>query len=103
MLADQRHYLPLGTLLLKRLAALRGDYVCADGITVRINRRIVGYALREDIHHRPLVAWRGCQLLTARQYFLMSKSNGASFDSRYFGPLDRALIKGRAVPMWTWP
>jgi conjugative transfer signal peptidase TraF len=102
-LADERRYLPLGTNLLKQVAALHGDFVCADGIAVRINRRPVAHLRSEDSHHRPLTAWRGCLVLPKQQYFLLSATNAASFDSRYFGPLDGASIVGRAVPLWTWP
>jgi conjugative transfer signal peptidase TraF len=101
--AGERHYLPLGTQLLKRVAALHGDYVCADGTEVRVNRRTLVTPLTEDSQHRPLESWRGCFVLRAGQYFLLSTTNPASFDSRYFGPLERASIVGRAVPVWTWP
>jgi conjugative transfer signal peptidase TraF len=102
-LADERHYLPLGTNLLKQVAALHGDYVCAEGAQVRINRRIVAHLLSEDSHHRPLTPWRGCMVLGTGHYFLLGATNPASFDSRYFGPVDRGFIVGRAVPLWTWP
>jgi len=102
-LADERRYLPLGTDLLKQVAALHGDWVCTEGMQVRINRRVVAHPLSEDSHHRPLTAWRGCFMLAKQQYFLLSATNPASFDSRYFGPLDGACIVGRAVPLWTWP
>jgi conjugative transfer signal peptidase TraF len=101
-LASERHYLPLGIPLLKSVGALRGDYVCADSMQVRINRRVVGRPLSQDARHRPLDAWRGCLVLSAGQYFLLSVANPASFDSRYFGPVSRELIIGRAVPLWTW-
>jgi conjugative transfer signal peptidase TraF len=102
-LADERRYLPFGTNLLKQIAALHGDYVCADGTQVRINRRIAALPLSEDSQHRPLTSWRGCSVLGRQQFYLLSATNAASFDSRYFGPLDRASILGRAVPLWTWP
>lgn len=102
-LAAQRHYLPLGTPLLKSVAALGGDYVCADGAQVRINRRVVAQPLTQDSQHGQLVAWRDCLVLRAGQYFLLSSTNPASFDSRYFGPVSRELVVGRAVPLWTWP
>jgi conjugative transfer signal peptidase TraF len=102
-LASERQYLPLGTNLLKSVAALHSDYVCADGVRVRINRRTLARALTEDAQQRPLTAWRGCLVLPAGQYFLLSTTNPASFDSRYFGPVNSQSIIGRAVPLWTWP
>jgi conjugative transfer signal peptidase TraF len=102
-IADDRRYLPLGTHLLKGVGGVPGDYVCADGNEVRINRRTVARTLTEDAAHRPLTPWRGCGLLSASQYFLLSTTNSASFDSRYFGPLERADVVGRAAQLWTWP
>lgn len=102
-LAAERAYLPLGTLLIKRVAAMRGDYVCESPRGVQINRRIVAKTLTEDARHRPLISWRGCRVLAQEEFFLMSATNPASFDSRYFGPVDVSHIVGRAVPLWTWP
>jgi type IV secretory pathway protease TraF len=36
------------------------------------------------------------------ELFLLNSSHPASFDSRYFGPLDRSFVIGKAVPLWTF-
>jgi type IV secretory pathway protease TraF len=47
-----------------------------------------------------LPRWAGCAVLSADQIFVMNQAP-ASLDSRYFGPLSRSSILGRAVPLWT--
>jgi conjugative transfer signal peptidase TraF len=102
-LAAERAYMPLGTPLIKRVAAIHGDYVCETPRGVQINRHVLAQTLSEDAKHRPLIAWRGCRVLVDGEFFLMSASNPASFDSRYFGPINATHIQGRAVPVWIWP
>ncbi len=46
--------------------------------------------------------WSGCRRLAAHELFLIAPASAASFDSRYFGPVTRAQVIGRAVPLWTW-
>ncbi|MBV9079344.1 MAG: S26 family signal peptidase, partial [Methylobacteriaceae bacterium] len=50
---------------------------------------------------RPLPVWQGCVVLTADQVFLMNPDRPDSLDGRYFGPLGRNTIVGRAEPLWT--
>jgi type IV secretory pathway protease TraF len=33
---------------------------------------------------------------------LIAPGSAASFDSRYFGPVTRAQVIGRALPVWNW-
>jgi conjugative transfer signal peptidase TraF len=101
-LADQRHYLPQGVPILKRVAAMRGEAVCAvaDGIT--IDQVLVARTLVQDSKGRPLQRWTGCRRLASDEFFLLNTDNVASFDSRYFGPLRRADVIGKASPLWTW-
>lgn len=95
------HYLPRGVPLLKHVAALGGQRVCRIGFAVSVDGVPYGDALPRDRRGRPLPSWRGCLVLTADQVFLMNPERPDSLDGRYFGPLDRSTIVGRAEPIWT--
>lgn len=101
-LAVERGYLPDGVLLVKRVAAVTGDIVCADSGGLAINGERVADALAADHLGRPLRLWTGCRALARDEFLVLMTNVAASFDSRYFGPVDRSLIVGRAVPLWTW-
>jgi conjugative transfer signal peptidase TraF len=100
-LADERRYLPRTVLLLKRVAAVSGQQVCERNGVVEIDGSAVATAKTRDGVGRRLDAWRGCRTLADGELFLLSQ-NTASFDSRYFGPIDHTRVIGRAVPVWTW-
>ena len=94
-------YLPRGVPLLKHVAALGGQRVCRVGAAVSIDGVTVGEALGHDRRGRPLPVWQGCTLLAADQVFLFNADRPDSLDGRYFGPLSRTTIVGRAQPIWT--
>ena len=101
-LAAQRGYLPAGIPLLKRIGAVEPQWVCVDGISVRIDDVTVAAVTRADGHGRPLSAWSQCRRLAHGELFLLSNTNPASFDSRYFGPVRAPDVIGSAKPIWTW-
>ncbi len=101
-LADARGYLPRTVPALKLIAAMEGQEVCMRAGIVSIDGRVVALALHHDGAGRPLVAWIGCRTLKAGEVFFLSPDCAASYDSRYFGPVDRALVIGKATPLWTW-
>lgn len=101
-LATQRVYLPAGVPLLKRIGAMAPQRVCVDGTSVRIDDVVVAAVMRADGHGRPLSAWPKCRRLTRGELFLLSNTNPASFDSRYFGPIRASDVIGSAQPLWTW-
>jgi conjugative transfer signal peptidase TraF len=94
-------YLGRDTPLLKEVAALGGAEVCRDGLQITIDGRPAAMALAVDRLDRPLPAWSGCRVLAAGEVFLLNPNAAASLDGRYFGPLPRATILGRARPLWT--
>ncbi|NOW44998.1 conjugative transfer signal peptidase TraF [Novosphingobium sp. SG751A] len=98
----ERHYVEANALLVKPVAALAGATVCRTNMHVTLNGRAVATALPRDRFGRPLPRWSGCQRLACNQLLLIAPALRASFDSRYFGPIDRAQVIGRAVPLWTW-
>ncbi len=98
-LAD-RHYLPEHVPLLKHIAALPGQRVCRIGDTISIGGHVVGTAMERDSRRRVLPRWSGCRTIEAGQVFLFNEGVPDSLDGRYFGPLPRIAITGRAVPLW---
>jgi conjugative transfer signal peptidase TraF len=99
-LAAERGYLPATVPLMKRVAALDGDIVCAAGDVISVNDRVVAERLARDRLGRPLPRWIGCHLLDDGEVFLLMEGVSASFDGRYFGPIPTAAIIGRLVPLW---
>lgn len=83
----------------KRIIGIPGDTVTVlpDG-TVTVD----GVPLDEPYvaDHDPEVV--GTWKLTANQYFMMGDNRGDSTDSRYFGPVDRSAIIGKAALVY-WP
>ena len=99
-LAAQRGYLPLHVPLLKRVGAFPPQRVCITGQVVRIDGHTVTTTLSADRMGRPLHGWPQCRPLQAGEVFLLSATNPASFDSRYFGPVRAADVIGIAQPLW---
>ena len=98
-LAARRHYLPANVPLVKRVAAVAGDRVCAIGKIISINGRRVATRRRSDAAGRPMPWWSGCRDLRHGEYFLLM-DNPLSFDGRYFGITRRQELVGRAVLLW---
>jgi len=98
-LAATRRYLPLNVPLVKRVAAVAGDDVCALGHQVFVNGQPVTKRLDVDRAGRPLPHWSGCRRLRGDQRFLLMDAP-ASFDGRYFGVTEGVDIVGKARLLW---
>ena len=99
-LAAQRGYLPARVPLLKRVGAVAPQEVCiADG-SVRIDGVPSAAVMPADRLGRPLPSWQQCRRLEPDELFLLSATNPASFDSRYFGPVSVSAVIGVAHPVW---
>jgi len=99
-LAAQRGYLPSHIPLLKRVGAVAPQHVCiVDGV-VRIDGVPVAAVLHADRLGRLLPSWSQCRVLADGELFLLSVTNPASFDSRYFGPIAVSAVIGRAQPLY---
>jgi conjugative transfer signal peptidase TraF len=101
-LAARRGYLPRRIPLLKRIGAMAPQHVCVEDHIVRIDGTPVAIARTSDGHGRALPVWRQCRSLSEGELFLLSGTNPASFDSRYFGPISVSGVIGDAQPLWTW-
>lgn len=100
--AAQRGYLPVGVPILKRIGAVASQSVCIRAQFLYIDGLVVAHARTHDGAHRPLRAWSQCYCLAVGELFLLSATNPASFDSRYFGPISASTVIGVARPLWTW-
>ena len=97
---DERHYLPEGVPMLKRVLALPGQTVCRTDRTITVDGIAMGDALDRDTRGRPLPIWQGCRRIPHDNVFLMNWQSEDSLDGRYFGLLPTTTIVGRADPLW---
>ena len=95
------NYLPRGVPMLKHVLALPGQTVCRDGLVVTVDKVAVGVALERDRQARALPVSQGCRVVAEDALFLMNSRSADSLDGRYFGPLPRSAVTGRAHPVWT--
>ncbi|MBM1183076.1 S26 family signal peptidase [Pseudomonas lundensis] len=99
-LAAQRGYLPTRVPLLKRVGAVAPQHVCIVAGQIRIDGVPSAAVLPADRLGRPLPSWPQCRRLAPGELFLLSVTNPASFDSRYFGPVSASAVIGVAHPVW---
>lgn len=100
-LAARRHYLPAGVPLIKRVAAVQGDEVCATDDRISLFGTRLATRMESDPAGRPMPWWSGCRRLGAGEYLLLNPGPH-SFDGRYFGPTDSSRLVGKATLIWRW-
>lgn len=98
-LAATRRYLPMNVPLVKRVAAVAGDEVCALGPAIFVNGRAIAERRQADGAGRPMPIWTGCVRLRGDQRFLLMDSP-MSFDGRYFGVTEGSDMIGKARLLW---
>lgn len=98
-LAAVRRYLPQNVPLVKRVAAVAGQEVCALGAFVYVDGRPVAVRRPADGRGRRMPWWRGCVRLAGGAVLLLMERSD-SFDGRYFGPTSSADVVGRARLVW---
>lgn len=91
---------PPDMLLIKRVAAQGGDLVCRVGDKVLLPAGAFAVS-RKDRLGTPLPTWSECRRLSHDEIFLLGDT-GASFDSRYFGPVRNADLRGVYRGVITW-
>lgn len=85
--------------ILKHVAAVSGDRVCTANDRLEINGRVRAPILRQDRRGTALPRWDGCRRLRDGEVFVFSDRIPNSFDSRYFGLVNRAEIVGVFRPL----
>jgi type IV secretory pathway protease TraF len=95
---SSRGYLPENIWLLKPVFAIQGSLVCRIGKHISVNGKLVARARIWDRKHRLLPVWEGCHTLKSDEVFVLARPQD-SFDSRYFGPVNRSRIVGTAIPL----
>jgi conjugative transfer signal peptidase TraF len=98
-LAATRRYIPLNVPLVKRVAAVPGDVVCATDGHIFVDGRWAAWQRPYDGRDRPMPAWHGCATLGDGAFLLLMDAPD-SFDGRYFGPTGGPDIIGKATLLW---
>ncbi|GLQ49165.1 conjugative transfer signal peptidase TraF [Dyella flava] len=110
-MARERGYLGTGycpsgySPMLKRVGGMQGDSVEVSDAGTWINGRFVPLSARwqADPAGRPLPKpGQSHYALQPAQLWVISDTNDHSFDSRYFGPIDRAWVVEIVRPVLTW-
>jgi conjugative transfer signal peptidase TraF len=96
----ERGYVARGLPLLKHVAALPPQVVCAEGTVIMVDGETVAHRRMADRLARPLPTWHGCHGLEAGEVFLLNPAEPDSLDGRYFGPLPCTSIAARLRPIW---
>lgn len=102
-LAARRRYIPANVPLVKRVAGVPGDRICATGAAITVNGRTVATRRKVDARGRPLPWWSGCRTLADGALFLLMAETPDSFDGRYFGPTPAKDVIGTATALWVAP
>jgi conjugative transfer signal peptidase TraF len=89
--------------ILKQVAAVAGDVVCARAGALAINGRWRAPVLDHDRRGQLLPQWNGCRTLLSGEFFVFSDRVQNSFDSRYYGPVTRGEIVGVFQPLANSP
>jgi conjugative transfer signal peptidase TraF len=93
-----------GAPLMKPVVAKAGDMVELTRKGLAVNGTLVPNTapLERDTRGRPLTPWPyGRYVVTRETVWVASSYNARSFDSRYFGPIDRASIRSHVRPLVT--
>lgn len=90
--------------LLKPVVAKAGDTVELSARGIAVNGTLLPNTapLSKDSQSRPLSAWPfGYYVVASDTVWVASTYHARSFDSRYFGPISTAAIRGRLKPFLT--
>lgn len=92
-----RDFTDAGDRFIKRVAAMPGAEVCAEGSVITIDGIVRAERAEMDRAGRPLPTWSGCRTLRDEVFLLGDTPD--SFDGRYWGPVPIRLIEGVWRPL----
>jgi conjugative transfer signal peptidase TraF len=110
-IAKERGYISAGPCpgkfgyLMKRVLAAKNDAVTVSDDGVRVNGKLLPYSkpLKVDNGGRSLPHYQSnSYTLGNDEVLLMTDISPISFDSRYFGPINRSQIQTVITPVMTW-
>jgi len=93
------HWLPNNHWMMKHVVATPGDFVCNAHDTLTVNHHAIAPLQQFDSHGERLPVHHFCRTLQPHQYLMVSTRVKNSYDGRYFGPVEREQIKGRALKL----
>jgi conjugative transfer signal peptidase TraF len=93
----QQKLIPKNAILMKSVMAVEGDYICKKNQKLWINHRYIAPVYAHTLTNKRLPNKKFCQTLHANQYLLISTYVAHSFDGRYFGPVSKSRIIGKAI------
>lgn len=91
---------PADVRLIKPVAAVGGDRVCAEGVSLKINLTFVS-GINVRVGDRLIPVWPDCRILEDDELFLLAPARDDSVDSRIYGPVRRHDVLGVFTPIWT--
>lgn len=97
-----RAWLIPDAIFLKPVAFYSGTRLCWRAHRMLANSRKIAILKNFDARGLPLRYPRGCLTLKSKEIFALSTFSRNSFDSRYFGPIQRTSVIGTATPLLTW-
>lgn len=107
--ALSRGYLHAGTrcngstLLLKSILAIPNDNVTLTDNQIIVNDKVYNYLTQQyDSKHRLLPSWPRGIYKNTNGYWAIGTNSINSWDSRYFGTIDRNQIIFLLKPLWIW-
>jgi conjugative transfer signal peptidase TraF len=91
--------------MIKKILAAPGDHVTISDLGVTVNGTLLPNSkpMDVDLEGRPLPHLTvDIPALDVNSVLLMSDYSAKSFDARYFGVADRAMVISTVRPLWVW-
>lgn len=87
--------------LIKQVIAIPGDTVQLTNPLIRVNGVIYGYrTLYADSLYRPLAVYPRGNYAPSQGYWLVGTHSVQSWDSRYYGAINRSQMLYKLKPLW---